>query len=52
MVKPLIIPYHPAWRAEFQAIAAKQRQALGRANQRYALLLRDFLRAHPATTAA
>ena len=29
MTRPAIIPYQPAWPAEFQAIAAAQRQALG-----------------------
>src|SRR5258706_3535832 len=29
MPKPEIIPYQPAWPAEFEAIAARLRQALG-----------------------
>src|SRR5262245_22544311 len=46
------------WQKRFFAAASGRRPAnlhvrvLGRANQRYALLFRDYLRAHPASAAA
>ncbi len=55
---PLANPTAAEWEKWYFAPPAGQRRTnthvrvLGRANQRYALLFRDFLRGHPATAAA
>jgi GrpB-like predicted nucleotidyltransferase (UPF0157 family) len=55
---PLANPAEAEWEKWYFAPPANQRRTnthvrlLGRANQRYALLFRDFLRGHPATAAA